>query len=69
MSDLIDARDVPDAIRVGSPLRDASVNPRPGDYLAPTNAGTANPHGPAVMAPELGESPRSPRQAEEAGRW
>lgn len=43
--------------QVGSPLRDAAVNPRPGDYLAPTNAGKegpeGNPHGPTVVSPEL----------------
>lgn len=33
------------AIRIGTPLRDAAVDPRPGDHEAPTNAGTADPHG------------------------
>lgn len=39
--------------RVGTPIRDASVDPRPGDFLPPTNAGKANPHGPKVVAPEV----------------
>jgi hypothetical protein len=38
---------------VGTPLRDASVDPRPEDYLAPVNAGKADPHGPLVVAPEI----------------
>jgi hypothetical protein len=29
------------------------VDPRPEDYLAPTNAGKANPHGPDVVSPEI----------------
>jgi hypothetical protein len=37
-------------IRLGTPIRDAAVDPRPGDYLAPVNAGKANPHGPAVVS-------------------
>lgn len=39
--------------KLGTPLRDAAVDPRPGDYLAPTNAGQANPHGPLVVSPEI----------------
>ena len=39
--------------RVGDPTRDAAVDPRDGDFLAPTNAGEANPHGPDVVSPEL----------------
>lgn len=38
---------------VGTKLRDAAVDPRPGDFLAPTNAGHANPHGPEVVAPMI----------------
>lgn len=38
---------------VGSRLRDATVDPRPGDFLAPLNAGQANPHGPEVVAPMI----------------
>lgn len=39
--------------QVGTHLRDAAVDPRPEDYLAPTNAGEANPHGPEVVSPEI----------------
>lgn len=38
---------------VGSRLRDAAVDPEPGDYLPPTNAGTDNPHGSSVVSPEI----------------
>lgn len=34
---------------VGGALRDAAVNPKPGD-VPPVNAGLANPHGPEVVA-------------------
>ena len=39
--------------QVGTPLRDAAVDPRPEDFLAPTNAGEANPHGSSVVSPEI----------------
>lgn len=39
--------------QVGAPLRDAAVDPQPGDFLAPTNAGQADPHGPTVVSPEV----------------
>jgi len=43
--------------QVGTRLRDAAVDPRPGDFLAPTNAGKpgseGNPHGPHVISPEV----------------
>lgn len=39
--------------RQGTALRDAAVDPHPDDFLPPTNAGEANPHGPEVVAPEL----------------
>lgn len=39
--------------RVGTPTRDAAVDPRDTDFLAPTNAGDANPHGPKVVSPEI----------------
>ncbi|XTZ18185.1 hypothetical protein ACQSSU_12825 [Micromonospora echinospora] len=39
--------------RIGARLRDAAVDPRPEDYLPPTNAGQANPHGPKVVSPGL----------------
>lgn len=38
---------------VGTKLRDAAVDARPEDYLPPTNAGEANPHGPDVVAPGI----------------
>lgn len=38
---------------VGTPLRDAAVDPRPEDFLPPTNAGEANPHGPLVVSPGI----------------
>lgn len=47
-----DPRDVGE-VNLGSPLRDAAVDPRPGDFLAPINAGEANPHGPTVVSPEI----------------
>lgn len=37
----------------GGELRDAAVDPRPEDYLAPINAGKADPHGPEVVAPGI----------------
>lgn len=44
-------------IKLGSPLRDAAVDPQPGDHLAPANAGAegqlGNPHGPSVVNPGL----------------
>lgn len=45
---------------VGTPLRDAAVDPRPEDYLAPINAGKADPHGPLVVAPEVHGSTHGP---------
>lgn len=43
--------------RIGTDLRDAAVDPRPEDFLPPTNAGEpgqlGNPHGPTVIAPEI----------------
>ena len=42
-------------------LRDAAVDPRPDDYLAPVNAGKADPHGPLVVAPEIHGSGRGPQ--------
>lgn len=51
-----DPRDVTTA-HVGTRLRDAAVDPRPGDFLPPTNAGAdgelGNPHGPHVVAPGI----------------
>lgn len=39
--------------QVGTKMRDAAVDPQPGDFLAPTNAGKANPHGSQVVNPEI----------------
>lgn len=49
---IVDPRKVTTTL-VGTPLRDAAVDPEDGDFLAPTNAGEANPHGPDVVNPEL----------------
>lgn len=46
---------------VGTPLRDAAVDPHSDDYLAPINAGKADPHGPSVVAPEIHGSGRGPQ--------
>lgn len=40
-------------VQVGSKLRDAAVDPKESDFLPPTNAGKANPHGPDVVSPEI----------------
>lgn len=49
-------------IQIGTPLRDAAVDPQPGDHLAPVNAGfpgsDGNPHGPNVVSLQA-LSPRS----------
>ena len=39
-------------------MRDAAVDPRPKDLLPPTNAGHADPHGPDVIAYEVGSPGR-----------
>lgn len=46
--------------RVGTPVRDGAVDPHEDDYLGPTNAGQANPHGPLVVAPEIHASGTGP---------
>lgn len=51
-----DPRDIGDG-KVGTPLRDAAVDPRKEDFLPPINAGKANPHGPEVVAPHVHGSP------------
>lgn len=38
---------------VGTELRDAAVDPEPGDFLPPVNAGEDNPHGSSVVSPEI----------------
>ncbi len=60
---------------VGTELRDAAVDPEPEDFLAPVNAGEADPHGPLVVAPGIhaeGErvvkaGPVLPGKGQEAG--
>lgn len=51
-----DPRNIKDT-RIGTPTRDAAVDPRPTDFLAPVNAGLpgeeGNPHGPNVWNPEI----------------
>ncbi|TQJ60485.1 hypothetical protein FBY30_2753 [Arthrobacter sp. SLBN-83] len=51
--EVLDPRDVSGTEQLGTALRDAAVDPQEGDFLAPTNAGKANPHGPEVIAPEI----------------
>ncbi|MBG0560722.1 hypothetical protein [Actinoplanes aureus] len=47
-----DPREVGNGL-IGTPLRDAAVDPKPEDFLAPVNAGQANPHGAEVVSPEI----------------
>jgi hypothetical protein len=47
-----DPREYPDEV-IGTRLRDAAVDPKPSDFLAPTNAGKDNPHGSTVVSPEI----------------
>ena len=51
------ARQATEHLQLGSPLRDAAVNPHPSDFLPATNAGrpgpTGNPHGPHVTHPGI----------------
>lgn len=47
-----DPREIEDGT-VGTKLRDAAVDPQPEDFLAPINAGEANPHGSSVVSPEI----------------
>lgn len=54
-----DARHVTQ-VRVGAPLRDAAVDPEPEDFLPPTNAGEADPHGLLVVSPEI-HGPAGPK--------
>lgn len=52
-----DPRTIQNPTRVGTPLRDAAVDPAEGDFLPPVNAGLegeeGNPHGPNVYAPGI----------------
>lgn len=52
MPEPADPRDVGE-VQGGTRLRDAAVDPRPEDFLPPTNAGQANPHGPDVVSPGI----------------
>lgn len=47
-----DPRELTDEV-IGTRLRDAAVDPEPSDFLAPLNAGKDNPHGSAVVSPEI----------------
>lgn len=49
----VDSRDFDAPIVEGTKLRDAAVDPHEDDFLAPTNAGQADPHGPDVVSPEV----------------
>lgn len=53
----VDPRNIENPTLVGTPLRDAAVDPEPGDFLPPVNAGLegeeGNPHGPNVYAPGI----------------
>ena len=42
-----------DKVQLGTRLRDGAVDPHEGDWMAPTNAGEANPHGRQVVAPGI----------------
>lgn len=55
----VDSRDV-ERVELATPLRDAAVQPEPRDFLPPTNAGQADPHGPAVVAPGVHAAPPAP---------
>lgn len=67
---VVDSRDVSN-ILVGTELRDAAVDPEPGDFLAPVNAGEADPHSPNVVSPEIhaavGPGPIAPGTVGEPG--
>ncbi|NUQ88956.1 MAG: hypothetical protein HOQ43_10890 [Glycomyces artemisiae] len=55
-----DSREVGSEQTVGERLRDAAVDPQPEDFLPPTNAGEADPHGPLVVAPMVHASETGP---------
>lgn len=57
---VVDARDLSQPIPIGTRLRDAAVDPRPQDFLPPTNAGEADPHGPLVVSPQIHGSETGP---------
>jgi hypothetical protein len=55
-----DSREVGGEHTVGTSLRDAAVDPHSEDFLPPTNAGEADPHGPLVVAPGVHASETGP---------
>lgn len=55
----VDSRDIVEE-QVGTKARDAAVDPQPEDFLAPVNAGKADPHGPKVVAPQVHATPEQP---------
>lgn len=55
----IDSRDVVEE-QFGEKARDAAVDPHADDFLAPVNAGKADPHGPKVVAPQLHAAKEQP---------
>lgn len=57
---VVDSRDIAPEVKVGTPLRDAAVDPQPGDFLSPVNAGQEDPHGPKVVAPGVHALPPGP---------
>lgn len=56
LADYVDPRNLATQ-QLGTKLRDAAVDPLPGDFLGPVNAGVegpeGNPHGPNVVNPEI----------------
>ncbi len=56
LADYVDPRNLATQ-QLGTKLRDAAVDPLPGDFLGPINAGVegpeGNPHGPNVVNPEI----------------
>jgi hypothetical protein len=49
-----------DVRTLGTPLRDAAVDPREEDFLPPTSAGEAHPHGRKVVSPGIHASAPGP---------
>ena len=47
---IADPCDIDRVGRLGGPLRDAAVDPGPGDFMAPVNAGQAHAHDPNVYS-------------------
>lgn len=54
----VDSRDV-GTVHAGA-SRDGAVDPRPWDFMPPTNAGQADPHGPLVVSPGAHAVPPAP---------